>query len=52
MNSKIKLTNIAVIVFATAAIFNEVLLITHGFATMYIAGNSIFPWLLWITGIL
>ena len=51
MNSKIKLTNIAVIVFATAVIFNEVLLITQGFATMYIAGNIIFPWLLWITGI-
>lgn len=52
MNSKIILTNIAVIVFATAVIFNEVLLITQGFATMYIAGNIIFPWLLWVTGIL
>lgn len=52
MNSKIIWTNIAVIVFATAVIFNEGLLITQGFATMYTAGNIIFPWLLWATGIL
>src|SRR5579863_216136 len=52
VNSKIKLTNIAVIMFATAVIFNEILLITQGLATMYVAGNRIFPWLLWITGIL
>jgi hypothetical protein len=52
LNSKIKWTGIAVIVFAIAVILNEVLLILQGMATMFIDGSSIFPWLLWITGIL
>ena len=52
LNIKIKLTNIAVILFATAVIFNEILLITQGITSMFNAGNNLFPWLLWVTGIL
>jgi hypothetical protein len=52
LNCKIQLTNIAVILFAVAVIFNELLLITQGLTTMFIAGSNIFSWLLWVTGIL
>jgi hypothetical protein len=52
LNIKIKLTTIAVIVFATAVIFNEVLLIAQGISSMFNAGNNLFPWLLWATGTL
>ncbi len=52
LNSKIKLTNIALIFFAIAVILNEVLLITQGLASLFIAGSIVFPWLLWATGIL
>jgi hypothetical protein len=50
--SQIKWTGIAAIVFAIAVILNEVFLISQGFAAMFINGSSIFPWLLWMTGIL
>jgi hypothetical protein len=52
LSIKIKLTNIAVIMFATAVIINEILLITQGITSMFNAGNNLFPWLLWATGIL
>ena len=50
LNSKIKWTGIAVIVFAGAVILNEAFLISQGFAAMIFNGSSIFPWLLWTTG--
>jgi hypothetical protein len=52
LNSKIKWTGIAAIVFAGAVILNEVFLISQGFAAMFINGSSVFPWLLWTTGVL
>jgi hypothetical protein len=52
LNSKIKWTGIAAIVFAGAVILNEVFLISQGFAAMFINGSSVFPWLLWTTGAL
>ncbi len=52
LNSQIKWTGTAVIVFAGAVILNEVFLISQGFAAMFINGSSIFPWLLWATGAL
>jgi hypothetical protein len=52
LNSEIKWTGIAAIVFAVAVILNEVFLISQGFATMFINGSNIFPWLLWTTGVL
>jgi hypothetical protein len=52
LNSEIKWTGIAMIVFAGAVILNEVFLISQGFAAMFINGSSIFPWLLWATGAL
>jgi len=50
--SQIKWTATAAVIFAIAVILNEVFLISQGFATMFINGSSIFPWLLWATGIL
>jgi hypothetical protein len=44
-------TKSALIVFAAAVVFNEVLLITQGLATMFIPGSTLFPWLLWIAAI-
>jgi hypothetical protein len=52
LNSKIKWTGIAAVVFATAVILNEVFLVSQGFATLFINGSNIFPWLLWTTGVL
>jgi hypothetical protein len=52
LNSQIKSTGIAAIVFAGAVILNEVFLISQGFAVMFINGSSVFPWLLWTTGAL
>jgi hypothetical protein len=52
LNDKIKWTGIAVIVFAVAVILNEILLVSQGLAAMFIGGSSVFPWLLWITGLL
>jgi len=52
LNIKIKWTGMAAIVFAVAVILNEVFLISQGFAAMFINGSSIFPWLLWSTGVL
>jgi hypothetical protein len=52
LNSQIKWTGIAAVVFAVAVILNEVFLISQGFAAMFINGSTIFPWLLWMTGVL
>jgi hypothetical protein len=52
LNSKIKWTGLAAVVFAAAVILNEVFLISQGFAAIFINGSSIFPWLLWATGAL
>ncbi len=52
LNSKIKWTGISIVVFAVAVILNELFLISQGFAAMLVGGSSIFPWLLWTTGVL
>jgi hypothetical protein len=51
LDSTRKFTKTALIVFALAIVFNEVLLITQGWATMFLPGSTLFPWLLWAAGI-
>jgi hypothetical protein len=51
LDSKKKLTPIALYTFAGAVIINEVLLLTQGMANMLIAGSVVFLWFLWIAGI-
>lgn len=51
LNSNIKMVNIATYVFAIAVIINEVLLLTQGLATMFIAGSIVYLWMLWMIGI-
>jgi len=51
LNGKFGFTKIALVVFAIAVILNEVLLGSQGLTSMFMAGSSIFSWLLWITGI-
>ncbi len=52
LKEKISFTRIALIVFAIAVILNEVLLSSQGLANLFMAGSSLFLWLLWITAIL
>jgi hypothetical protein len=42
---------LALYVFGTAILANEVLLIGQGAATLFMPGSILFPWLLWIMGI-
>jgi hypothetical protein len=51
LDSRRKLTRVALIVFASAVIVNEGLLITQGLATMLIQGSVLFQWLLWAAAI-
>lgn len=51
LNSKLRITRMALVVFAIAVILNEILLGSQGLTSMLMAGSSIFSWLLWITGI-
>jgi hypothetical protein len=51
LNDKIGLTRIALVVFAITVILNEVLLSSQGLSTMFMAGNNLYSWLLWVTGI-
>jgi hypothetical protein len=46
-----KITRFALVSFAGAVLCNELLLLTQGLTTMFFPGSSLFPWLLWITGI-
>ncbi len=52
LNSKIKWTGMAAVVFSVAVIFNEVFLISQGFSSIFVNGSAIFLWLLWTTGVL
>jgi hypothetical protein len=51
LNPQMKWVNVAIYLFTIAVILNETLLLTQGLTTMLMAGNMIFPWLLWMTGI-
>lgn len=51
LNSKCKITKLALTVFSVAVLFNEALLISQGLVTMFIPGSAIFPWLLWAAAI-
>lgn len=45
-----KTTNIAVMVFASAVVFNEVILMMQGLGVMLMTSSNIYPWMLWVTG--
>lgn len=51
LDSKLKWVNAAIYLFIVAVVINELLLLTQGLATMLVAGSAVFPWLLWLTGI-
>jgi hypothetical protein len=51
LNAKMIWVNVAVYLFAVGVVLNEVLLLTQGLTTMLMAGSMVFPWLLWMTGI-
>jgi hypothetical protein len=46
-----RFTKIALVVFAVAVLFNIGLLVIQGLATMFVAGGTIFPLLLWTAAI-
>jgi len=51
LNLQIRWINIGIYLFVSAVVLNELLLLTQGLSTMLVAGSVVFPWLLWLTGI-
>jgi len=52
LNTKSPFTRFSLMVFTTAIVLNEILLMLQGLGAMFIAGNTLFPWYLWGAGIL
>lgn len=51
LNTKIRITNYALIIFLLGAIFNEIILMLQGFGAMFLISSYLFSWLLWLTSI-
>jgi hypothetical protein len=47
LNIKAAYTKVALVVFTTAVILNEAVLMTQGLGDMFFKSSSLFPWLLW-----
>lgn len=47
LNLKLRITPIALVVFTTGIIINEMVLMTQGLGAMFIKSSYLFPWLLW-----
>ncbi len=47
LNLKLSITKVALFVFISAVVLNEVVLMTQGLGAMFIKSSYIFPWLLW-----
>jgi hypothetical protein len=52
LNASLKITRVALIVFAAGVICNEGLLVSQGLTTMLMHNGNVFSWLLWVAGIL
>ncbi len=52
LNIKIKLTGVALILFMTGVVFNEIILMLQGLGAMFLKSSYLFSWLLWGISIL
>ena len=51
LSTQAKFTNVAVKVFTTVVILNELVLMLQGLGIMFKQNSLIYPWLLWFIGI-
>ena len=47
LNIRLAFTRLSLIIFTTAVVLNEAVLMTQGLGAMFIKSSQIFPWLLW-----